>query len=127
MTAKWRIWNPVVVTTGAILLVLLLYWTAVLLLSEKPVALADAVSSYAAIVKWYFYPVALVKNVAAERLGMLRAEAIAFWTIWFLALVVSAQPYKPKLRLVGSGIGMTAVVVWTVFAFGLFFAAGLRH
>lgn len=127
--ARWRFLNPAILAVAAIVGCLLLYWTQLILVSDKPLIAAEVAKSYGAILKIYFYPTGLVESI--YRGSTQKPPQTAWWwwiwVVWFLAWIVSAQPYKPRMRVVGSVSGVIAVLVWSSFVFSVFFVAGLRH
>jgi hypothetical protein len=130
--ARWRYLNPVIIGSGAILAAIFLFWTNLLIVSDKPVATNDVVKLFAWVLKSYFYPRSMLGDTPPGLTPrppdpFWQYVGWAIWAVWLLAVFVSAQPYKPKLRIAGSILGVLAALLWTVMVIGTFIGAGLRH
>jgi hypothetical protein len=109
---KWRVINPVTCAIGIILLLLMLFWALNLAGSDKTV-------TFSFVIKSFFYPFDMptIKSINADRLGNIRLHFLLLSLVWFGSLLISAQPYQPKLRFIGSFVGVLTTLGWSFLCF----------
>lgn len=97
--------------------------------SDKPAPLWEVLRSYGIVIKGSLYPfdIPSVASSVAEQTGESKRWYPLIGSGWFLCFLVSAQPYRPRFRGVGSVAGVLTTLLWTYLVVGLVLVAGLRH
>jgi len=130
---KWRILNPVLITPLLIIVAATVPLMLIYIFSDLPPSLGDrenAIEGMFSMIKSYFYPYDITLCSAGNTnpgCVINNTPYIILQFIWVLSFIASAQPFKSKLRVYGSIVGVIDVIVWTLFLVGITFVLGLRH
>ena len=119
---RWKIINPVFYTLIIVLVLVLLFWTEIVINSPAP----NKLQSYLEVLKIFFHPLSLPNY---KYIGDNNTVTYLFITggAWFIAYIFSAQPYYPRLRITGNIIGIFAVLGWVSIVLIVVIISGLRH